>query len=75
MINEVPFTAVQPLQEAENVEVAIMDSLDLDDLVINSHANGTQPESLNDPAVLLSEKFSPRLRRFTFTYFNDKFFG
>jgi peptide/nickel transport system substrate-binding protein len=31
-----------------------MDSLGLDDLVINAHANGTQPESLNDPAVRLA---------------------
>lgn len=45
-IGEVPYTAVEPLQEAENVEVVIMDSLSLDDLVINSHVNGTQPESL-----------------------------
>jgi peptide/nickel transport system substrate-binding protein len=58
MINEVPYTAVQPLQEAENVEVAIMDSLSLDDLVINSHANGTQPESLNDPAVRLAMEYA-----------------
>ncbi|GAG45645.1 unnamed protein product, partial [marine sediment metagenome] len=54
MIDGVPFTAVKPLQEAENVEVVIMDSLSLDDLVINSHVNGTQPESLNDPAVRLA---------------------
>jgi peptide/nickel transport system substrate-binding protein len=54
LITEVPFTAVEPLQEAENVEVVIMPSLSLDDLVINSHVNGTQPESLNDPAVRLA---------------------
>ncbi|MCK4741989.1 MAG: ABC transporter substrate-binding protein, partial [Anaerolineales bacterium] len=54
LILEVPYTAVQPLQEAENIEVVIMSSLSLDDLVINSHVNGTQPESLNDPAVRLA---------------------
>jgi len=54
LILGVPYTAVKPLQEAENVEVVIMDSLSLDDLVINSHVNGTQPESLNDPAVRLA---------------------
>jgi len=54
LINEVPFTAVLPLQEDENVEVVVMESLDLYDLVINSHVNGTQPESLNDPAVRLA---------------------
>jgi len=54
IITEVPFTAVEPLMEAENVEVVEMPSLSLDDLVINSHVNGTQPESLNDPAVRLA---------------------
>jgi len=58
LITEVPYTAVQPLQEAENVEVVIMDSLSLDDLVINSHVNGTQPESLNDPAVRLAMDYA-----------------
>jgi peptide/nickel transport system substrate-binding protein len=58
MINEVPYTAVQPLEEEENVEVVIMDSLSLDDLVINSHVNGTQPESLNDPAVRLAMDYA-----------------
>jgi len=54
----VPNTAVQPLQEAENVEVVIMDSLNLADLVINSHVDGTQPESLNDPAVRLAMEYA-----------------
>jgi peptide/nickel transport system substrate-binding protein len=51
LIDEVPLTAVQPLLDAPDIEVVIMDSLSLVDLVINSNANGTQPESLNDPAV------------------------
>jgi peptide/nickel transport system substrate-binding protein len=58
LILEVPYTAVQPLLEAENVEVVIMPSLSLDDLVINSHVNGTQPESLNDPAVRLAMEYA-----------------
>jgi len=58
LITEVPYTAVQPLQDAENVEVVIMDSLSLDDLVINSHVDGTQPESLNDPAVRLAMDYA-----------------
>jgi len=58
LITEVPYTAVQPLQDAENVEVVIMDSLSLDDLVINSHVDGTQPESLNDPAVRLAMEYA-----------------
>jgi peptide/nickel transport system substrate-binding protein len=58
MIDGVPYTAVQPLEDADNVEVVIMDSLGLDDLVINSHVNGTQPESLNDPAVRLAMDYA-----------------
>ena len=50
----VPYTAIQTLQEAENVEVAIMPSFIIDELIINSHEEGTQPESLNDPAVRLA---------------------
>lgn len=58
MIDEVPYTAVQPLETAENIEVVIMDSISLDDLVINAHENGTQPESLNDPAVRLAMDYA-----------------
>lgn len=58
MIDEVPVTAVQPLETAENIEVVIMDSISLDDLVINAHENGTQPESLNDPAVRLAMDYA-----------------
>ena len=58
MIDGVPYTAVEPLQAAENIEVVIMDSISLDDLVINAHENGTQPESLNDPAVLLAMDYA-----------------
>ena len=49
-----PNTAIQPLQEEENVEVAIMQSTAIDELILNSHENGTQPASLNDPAVRLA---------------------
>ncbi len=58
LILEVPYTAVETLQAEEDVEVVIMPSLSLDDLVINSHANGTQPESLNDPAVRLAMDYA-----------------
>jgi len=50
----IPTTAVQPLEDAENIEVAIMESTTVDELIINSHENGTQPESLWDPAVRLA---------------------
>jgi peptide/nickel transport system substrate-binding protein len=50
----IPGTAIQTLEEAENIEVAIMNSTDIDELIINSHENGTQPASLNDQAVRLA---------------------
>jgi len=50
----VPATAIQTLQETENIEVPIMESTAIDELIINSHENGTQPQSLWDPAVRLA---------------------
>jgi peptide/nickel transport system substrate-binding protein len=50
-IDVVPATAVQTLQEAENIKVEIMEGHAVDELSINSHENGTQPASLNDPVV------------------------
>lgn len=47
----IPSTAIQTLQEAENVEVPIMESTTIDELIINSNENGTQPASLWDPVV------------------------
>ena len=54
VIDIVPSTAIPTLEEAENVELAVMDSTTIDELIINSHENGTQPESLWDPAVRLA---------------------
>jgi peptide/nickel transport system substrate-binding protein len=50
----IPGTAIQTLEEEENIEVAIMKSTNIDELIINSHENGSQPASLNDPAVRLA---------------------
>jgi peptide/nickel transport system substrate-binding protein len=50
----IPNTAVRTLQDAGNIEVPIMESTAIDELIINSHENGTQPASLNDPAVRLA---------------------
>ncbi len=50
----IPATAIQTLKVAANIEVPIMDSTSIDELIINSHENGTQPASLNDPAVRLA---------------------
>ena len=50
----IPATAIETLQAADNVEVPIMGSTTIDELIINSHENGTQPESIWDPAVRLA---------------------
>jgi peptide/nickel transport system substrate-binding protein len=50
----IPTTAVATLEEAGNIEVPIMESTSIDELIINSHENGTQPASLNDQAVRLA---------------------
>ena len=52
--DNVPSTAIQTLLDAENVQVPIMESTAIDELIINSHEDGTQPESLWDPAVRLA---------------------
>jgi peptide/nickel transport system substrate-binding protein len=54
VVYELPRTAVATLEGTENVEVAVMDSTVIDELIINSHEEGTQPASLNDPAVRLA---------------------
>ncbi len=54
VVDEVPRTAVTTLQAEANVEVAIMESTTIDELILNSHEDGTQPASLNDPAVRLA---------------------
>jgi len=54
VIDSVPFTAIQTLEGAENIGLAVMESTTIDELIINSHENGTQPESLWDPAVRLA---------------------
>ena len=50
----IPTTAVSTLEAAENIEVPIMQSTTIDELIINSHEDGSQPASLNDPAVRLA---------------------
>ena len=50
----IPSTAIQTLEAAENIEVPIMESTAIDELILNSHENGSQPASLNDPAVRLA---------------------
>jgi peptide/nickel transport system substrate-binding protein len=49
-----PNTAVEVLEAEANIEVPIMESTAIDELIINSHEDGTQPASLNDPVVRLA---------------------
>jgi peptide/nickel transport system substrate-binding protein len=52
--DNIPSTSIQTLQETENIEVPILESTAIDELIINSHEDGTQPESIKDPAVRLA---------------------
>ncbi|HSG45193.1 MAG TPA: ABC transporter substrate-binding protein [Anaerolineales bacterium] len=54
VVDDVPATAIKTLQDAGNIEVPIMGSTTIDELIINSHENGTQPVSIWDPAVRLA---------------------
>jgi peptide/nickel transport system substrate-binding protein len=54
VIDEAPRTAIPTLEKAANVEVAVMPSTVIDELILNSHEEGSQPASLNDPAVRLA---------------------
>mgnify|MGYP002640388386 CR=1 FL=1 len=54
----IPSTAVQVLQENENVSVPIMESTTIDELIINSHEDGTQPASLWDADVRLAMAYA-----------------
>jgi peptide/nickel transport system substrate-binding protein len=58
VIDSVPSTAIQTLQDAPNIDVPVMNSTTIDELIINSHENGTQPESLWDPAVRLAMAYA-----------------
>jgi peptide/nickel transport system substrate-binding protein len=51
---ELPYTSVDALLGQPGIEVAVMDTTTVDELIINSHENGTQPASLWDPAVRLA---------------------
>ncbi len=51
VVELVPGTAVPTLLTADNIKVEVMQGHALDTLAINSHEDGTQPDSLNDPIV------------------------
>jgi peptide/nickel transport system substrate-binding protein len=50
----IPSTDIETLQKEANIQVPIIQSTNIDELIINSYAKGTQPASLNDPAVRLA---------------------
>ncbi len=58
VINAAPYAAIPTLQDTANVEVPIMQSTSIDELIINSHEDGSQPASLNDPAVRLAMEYA-----------------
>jgi peptide/nickel transport system substrate-binding protein len=57
-ITSVPATSVETLQSTEDVEVSIWKSFAVQELTLNSYAEGTQPESLGDPAVRLAMEYA-----------------
>jgi peptide/nickel transport system substrate-binding protein len=54
VVYELPRTAIATLEGKEDVAVPVMPSTVIDELIINSHEEGTQPASLNDPQVRLA---------------------
>jgi peptide/nickel transport system substrate-binding protein len=54
VIQNVPPTAVDVLKEHSNITIVETPSHSIDELIINSHENGTQPAWLNDPTVRLA---------------------
>jgi len=57
-VDEVPATAVETLQGRSDVEVTFWKSFAVEELTINSYAEGTQPASLGDPAVRLAMEYA-----------------
>jgi peptide/nickel transport system substrate-binding protein len=54
VLSQVPPTAVDVLKGHDNITVVETASHSIDELIINSHENGTQPAWLNDPTVRLA---------------------
>jgi peptide/nickel transport system substrate-binding protein len=54
VISGVPATAVDVLKQEPNITVVETSSHSFDELIINSHENGTQPAWLSDPKVRLA---------------------
>jgi peptide/nickel transport system substrate-binding protein len=57
-VTAVPATAVGTLLESSELVVTFWDSFAVEELTLNSYAEGTQPESLGDPAVRLAMEYA-----------------
>lgn len=57
-ITTVPATAVETLQSTDDVVVTLWESFAVEEFTLNSYAEGTQPESLGDPAVRLAMEYA-----------------
>lgn len=57
-ISFVPATGIETLQADANTEVVIWEGWGVDELTINSYAEGTQPASLGDPVVRLAMEYA-----------------
>ena len=53
-----PATAIETIQADPNTEATIFESWGVEELTINSYAEGTQPASLGDPAVRLAMEYA-----------------
>jgi peptide/nickel transport system substrate-binding protein len=54
----VPATGIETLQGEDNITVSLWAGWGVDELTINSSADGTQPESLGDPTVRLAMEYA-----------------
>jgi len=54
MVHEAPPTALKELEEHDNVEIVFVQSMSVNNLIINSKEDGTQHPALWDPAVRLA---------------------
>jgi peptide/nickel transport system substrate-binding protein len=57
-VSAVPATAVETLLDSGDLIVTFWDSFAVEELTLNSYAEGTQPASLGDPAVRLAMEYA-----------------
>jgi peptide/nickel transport system substrate-binding protein len=57
-VSAVPATAVETLLDSGDLIVTFWDSFAVEELTLNSYAEGTQPASLADPAVRLAMEYA-----------------